>query len=88
MAMRCWPTLRTRWRSSICPPKPRPGSKAARKDVWWDKGRPPPTSGLLAEMERQQAIAPTDDGVWRLPEGDRYYAALLKNYTTTDLTRG
>ncbi len=41
---------------------------------------------LLTEMQRQQAIAPTDDGVWRLPNGAEYYSALLKNYTTTDLT--
>lgn len=41
---------------------------------------------LLAEMKRQQAIAPTDDGVWRFKDGAAYYEALLKNYTTTDLT--
>ena len=37
-------------------------------------------------MKRQQAIAGTDDGVWRFPEGRAYYDALLSNYTTTDLT--
>ena len=41
---------------------------------------------LLAEMQRQQASAPTDDGVWRLPDGAAYYQALLANYTTTDMT--
>ncbi len=41
---------------------------------------------LLAEMKRQETIAPTHDGVWRLPDGANYYSALLKNYTTTDLT--
>lgn len=41
---------------------------------------------LIAEMERQQATASTDDGVWRLPDGAAYYAERLRNYTTTDLT--
>jgi uncharacterized protein (DUF885 family) len=55
------------------------------KDAWRDSAVPAYQS-LLAEMQRQQAIAPTDDGVWRFKDGDKYYAALLKNYTTTDLT--
>jgi uncharacterized protein (DUF885 family) len=41
---------------------------------------------LIAEMERQQAIAPTDDGIWRLKDGAAYFAERLANYTTTDLT--
>jgi uncharacterized protein (DUF885 family) len=41
---------------------------------------------LIAEMERQQAIAPTEDGIWRLKDGAAYYTQLLANYTTTDLT--
>jgi uncharacterized protein (DUF885 family) len=41
---------------------------------------------LIAEMERQQAIAPADDGIWRLKDGAAYYAQLLANYTTTDLS--
>jgi uncharacterized protein (DUF885 family) len=52
----------------------------------WNASAVPAYQRLLAEMERQQGIAPTDDGIWRLPEGEAYYAALLKNYTTTDLT--
>ncbi|NBU26115.1 MAG: DUF885 domain-containing protein, partial [Gammaproteobacteria bacterium] len=30
--------------------------------------------------------AGTDDGVWRLPDGARYYDHLLANYTTTSMT--
>ena len=41
---------------------------------------------LIAEMERQQAIAPTEDGIWRLKDGGAYYTQLLANYTTTDLS--
>jgi uncharacterized protein (DUF885 family) len=67
------------------PAETKAGINAGAKDAWQDSVVPA-YQRLLAEMERQQAIAPTDDGVWRLPEGDKYYAALLKNYTTTDLT--
>jgi uncharacterized protein (DUF885 family) len=52
----------------------------------WDRAARPAYERLLAEMKRQQAIAPTEDGVWRLPDGAAYYEALLGNYTTTDLT--
>lgn len=41
---------------------------------------------LGTEMERQQALAGTDDGVWRFPDGAGYYAERLGNYTTTGLT--
>jgi len=30
---------------------------------------------IIAEMERQKALASTDDGVWKLPDGDAYYAS-------------
>ncbi len=52
----------------------------------WVMTATPALRALLAEMKRQEAVAPTDDGVWRLPEGKAYYEALLKNYTTTDLS--
>ena len=52
----------------------------------WNSSARPAYQRLLTEMQRQQAIAPADDGVWRLPDGDKYYAALLASYTTTDLT--
>jgi uncharacterized protein (DUF885 family) len=57
-----------------------------RARAGWSTAVAPAYQRLRAEMERQQAIAPTDDGVWRFPEGDKYYAALLASYTTTDLT--
>lgn len=61
------------------------GINGGAKDAWQDSVVPA-YQRLLAEMQRQQTIAPTDDGVWRLPDGDTYYAALLASYTTTDLT--
>ncbi|MEH6789752.1 DUF885 domain-containing protein [Parasphingorhabdus sp.] len=41
---------------------------------------------LIAEMERQQAVAGDGDGIWRLKDGAAYYAERLNNYTTTELT--
>ncbi len=66
-------------------PDTKAGITGSAKDAWWDSAAPA-YQRLLAEMQRQQAIAPTADGVWRFAEGDKYYAALLKSYTTTDLT--
>lgn len=40
-------------------------------------------SGYLADNISR---ATTDDGVWKLPEGDAYYAYMLRQHTTTDLT--
>lgn len=52
----------------------------------WTESAGPAYARLLNEMKRQQANAPTADGVWRLPDGKAYYEALLANYTTTDMT--
>lgn len=52
----------------------------------WAESAGPAYGRLLAGMKRQQASAPTQDGVWRLPDGKAYYEALLANYTTTDMT--
>lgn len=57
----------------------------AAKAAWAESAGPAYTR-LAAEMKRQQASAPTQDGVWRMPEGQAYYEALLANYTTTDMT--
>jgi uncharacterized protein (DUF885 family) len=58
---------------------------AAAKAAWAESAGPA-YGRLLTEMKRQQATAPTQDGVWRLPDGKAYYEALLANYTTTDMT--
>jgi uncharacterized protein (DUF885 family) len=41
---------------------------------------------LIAFMAAQEKLAGTDDGVWRLPNGDEYYAHMLKAHTTTAMT--
>ncbi|MCP5130480.1 MAG: DUF885 domain-containing protein [Pseudomonadales bacterium] len=40
---------------------------------------------LIAEMRRQQKIAPQEDGVWRFEDGEDYYSERLDFYTTTAL---
>ena len=52
----------------------------------WSGQTAPAYRRLRTEMVRQQALAGTDDGIWRFPEGAAYYDALLANYTTTNLT--
>ncbi|WOE75310.1 DUF885 domain-containing protein [Alterisphingorhabdus coralli] len=46
----------------------------------------PAYNKLIAEMGRQQAMAPEGDGVWRFKDGADYYAERLQYYTTTDLS--
>jgi uncharacterized protein (DUF885 family) len=58
----------------------------ARAAAAWTNSTAPAYRELLAEMKRQQALAGTDDGIWRFPDGAAYYRALLAGYTTTDLT--
>ncbi len=46
----------------------------------------PAYNALIEMFERHAAVASEDDGVWKLPNGEAYYQARLKHYTTTDLT--
>jgi uncharacterized protein (DUF885 family) len=41
---------------------------------------------LIDYHEHALTIATRDDGVWKLPDGDRYYAHMLRSSTTSDLT--
>lgn len=43
---------------------------------------------LVAYLEHQEKIATDDDGVWKLPDGEAYYAYRLRHFTTTDLSAG
>lgn len=40
----------------------------------------------IAALEAVRPKAPKEPGIWRVEGGDRYYAAVLKAMTTTDLT--
>ena len=57
--------------------------EAARRALIDDVG--PAYRRVIALMEQQQKSAGTDDGIWRLADGTKYYSALLKYYTTTGL---
>ncbi len=41
---------------------------------------------LISYFEDLDVKATTDDGVWKLPNGESYYAYQLKQHTTTDLS--
>jgi uncharacterized protein (DUF885 family) len=41
---------------------------------------------VIAALEAASKKARSDDGVWRLPDGDAFYASQLRSFTTTDLT--
>ena len=45
----------------------------------------PAYEALITEMTAQEAVAGTDDGIWRFKDGAGYYAERLANYTTTDM---
>lgn len=46
----------------------------------------PAYKALVEYLERQQAVATNDAGIWKLPDGAAYYAYLLRHHTTTNLT--
>ena len=41
---------------------------------------------LIAELQSQAAKATRSVGVWSLPDGDAYYAFLIRQFTTTNMT--
>lgn len=41
---------------------------------------------LIGEIERLGAEAPAEDGAWKMPNGDAFYAERLNYFTTTDLS--
>lgn len=46
----------------------------------------PAYTKLINYLTELQERATTDDGVWKLPKGDKYYAFALKSQTTTNLS--
>jgi len=41
---------------------------------------------LLEKLDQQIPVAPPMNGVWQLPDGDRFYRSRLRFHTTTDLS--
>ncbi len=46
----------------------------------------PAYQALLTRLDQQIPSAPPMNGVWQLPDGDRFYDIRLRHHTTTDLT--
>ncbi len=46
----------------------------------------PAYENLISMFAAHKAKANNEDGAWKLPRGEEYYAARLKHYTTTDMT--
>ena len=46
----------------------------------------PTYAALIEEMQRQKGMTNTDDGVWKLPQGEDYYAYRLNLMTTTNMS--
>ncbi len=44
----------------------------------------PAYENLIAVMIQHEARATNDDGAWKLPDGDEFYADRLRNFTTTN----
>jgi uncharacterized protein (DUF885 family) len=41
---------------------------------------------LIDTFARLEGVATTDDGAWKLPDGEAFYAYQLRHHTTTDMT--
>ncbi|MCW8107777.1 DUF885 domain-containing protein [Alteromonas ponticola] len=41
---------------------------------------------FISELKHQRELTPEGDGVWRLPEGDKWYENRLAHFTSTDLS--
>ena len=50
-----------------------------------NKSVKPAYEKLIAELMKQRLLSPEGDGVWRLPDGDKWYQNRLEWFTTTDL---
>lgn len=66
---------------------------ASQRERWLAEARrllreqvAPAYARLAAVLEEHAARSPVDGGVWQLPDGAAFYAFLLRQFTTTDLT--
>jgi uncharacterized protein (DUF885 family) len=55
-------------------------ARAIEKSVY------PAYAGVITYFESLQSKATSNDGVWRLPDGDAYYAYEVRSNTTTEMT--
>lgn len=66
---------------------------AERKTRWIEEARKalltdlqPSYEELIAVMKEQAEHTPIEAGVWQLPDGDAFYAFLVRQFTTTSMT--
>ena len=57
-----------------------------RAEVALKESVQPAYEKLITFLKEQEQRATTDDGVWKWPDGEAYYANALQRTTTTDLT--
>jgi len=69
------------------------GVDAAQRTAWLTQAESlvdnevlPGYRAMIALFEDMRRTATNDAGIWRIPNGDKIYAAALKSNTTTDLT--
>ncbi len=69
------------------------GVDAAQRSAWLKQAESlvdsevlPGYRAMIALFEDMRRTATHDAGIWRIPNGDKIYAAALKSNTTTDLT--
>jgi uncharacterized protein (DUF885 family) len=46
----------------------------------------PAYASLIDELDKEEARTPITGGVWQLPEGEAFYAFLIRQFTTTDMS--
>ncbi|MGB1012941.1 MAG: DUF885 domain-containing protein, partial [Nannocystaceae bacterium] len=46
----------------------------------------PAYASMIAHYAALEPTASSDDGVWKLPDGEAYYAAQLRSFTTTEMS--
>jgi len=65
--------------------QPEQASYLSKANTALNKSVKPAYEKLIAELMKQRLLSPEGDGVWRLPDGDKWYQNRLEWFTTTDL---
>lgn len=67
-------------------PKPERDALVRRAKATLLRDLRPAYGRVIDTLEAHAARTPVDGGVWQLPDGDAFYAFLVRQYTTTDMT--
>ena len=80
-----WADIQTKVNKLDAPDAQKASLLAGARAALLDKIKPA-YARILATISAQEAKAGTDDGVWRLPDGEAFYAERLAAQTTTSLS--